>query len=80
MFLFDYLKIAALQPFYKKLDKTCITNYRPITLLTDSYKVFESIIHSRLALFLFLWRCGPTRAMASLIKRFLDHKQRRTTV
>jgi len=30
--------------------------------------------------FLFLWRCGPTRAMASSFLRFLDHKQRRTTV
>ena len=28
----------------------------------------------------FLWRCGPTRAMASSITRFLDHTQRRTTV
>ena len=33
-------------------------------------------------LFLFfpLWRCGPTRAMASLFLRFLDHTQRRITV
>ena len=30
--------------------------------------------------FLSLWRCGPTRAMASSILRFLDHTQRRTTV
>jgi hypothetical protein len=28
----------------------------------------------------FLWRCGPTRAMASSFLRFLDHTQRRTTV
>jgi len=28
----------------------------------------------------FLWRCGPTRAMASSFTRFLDHTQRRTTV
>ena len=27
-----------------------------------------------------LWRCGPTRAMASSFLRFLDHTQRRTTV
>ena len=27
-----------------------------------------------------LWRCGPTRAMASSFFRFLDHTQRRTTV
>jgi len=28
----------------------------------------------------FLWRCGPTRAIASSFLRFLDHTQRRTTV
>ena len=27
-----------------------------------------------------VWRCGPTRAMASSLTRFLDHTQRRTTV
>ena len=31
-------------------------------------------------LFMFSWRCGPTRAMASSFVRFLDHTQRRTTV
>jgi len=30
--------------------------------------------------FSFLWRCCPTRAMASSFLRFLDHTQRRTTV
>ena len=29
---------------------------------------------------IFLWRCGPTRVMASLFLRSLDHTQRRTTV
>ena len=28
----------------------------------------------------FLWRCDPTRVMASLFLMFLDHTQRRTTV
>ena len=31
-------------------------------------------------LFLFLWRCGPTRAVASSFFRFLFHTQRRSTV
>ena len=30
--------------------------------------------------FFFLWRCGPTRAMASSFLRFLDHTQWRKTV
>ena len=33
-----------------------------------------------LNLFFFLWRCGPTRAMASSFLTFLDHTQRSTTV
>jgi len=28
----------------------------------------------------FLWRCDPTRVMASSFLRFLDHTQRRTKV
>ena len=30
--------------------------------------------------FFLLWRCDPTRAMATSFLRFLDHTQRRTTV
>ena len=41
-------------------------------------KPSTSIRH--LSEFFFLWRCGPTRAMASSFLRFLDHKQRRITV
>ena len=29
--------------------------------------------------FFFLWRCGPTRVMASSLTRFLDHTQRHIT-
>ena len=31
-------------------------------------------------IYIFLWRCVPTRAMASFFLRFLDHTQRRITV
>jgi len=30
--------------------------------------------------FFLLWRCDPTRVMASFLRFFLDHTQRRTTV
>ena len=30
--------------------------------------------------YFFLWRCAPTRAMATSFMRFLDHTQRHTTV
>ena len=36
--------------------------------------------HGLFAIFFFLWRCGPTLAMASSFLRFLDHTQRRITV
>jgi len=29
---------------------------------------------------IYFWRCGPTRAMASSLLRFLYHTQRRTTL
>jgi hypothetical protein len=31
-------------------------------------------------LFIFMWRCDPTRVIASSLLKFLDHTQRRTTV
>ena len=50
-----------------------------ITVSVDPY--FENRSHICMAgLFCFLWRCGPTRAMASSLLRFLDHTQRRITV
>jgi hypothetical protein len=30
--------------------------------------------------FIFLWRCDPTRVMASSLLMFLDHTHQRTTV
>ena len=37
-------------------------------------------ITNKMNFFFFLWRCDPTRVMASSFLRFLDHTQRRTTV
>jgi hypothetical protein len=47
--------------------------------LTSACKTVAAIIWIWL-LFYFLWRCDPTRVMASSFLRFLDHAQRRTTV
>jgi Notch-like protein len=44
----DQLKIAVVKPLYKK-DKTSMTNYRPISLLTVFSKVFKNAMHSRLS-------------------------------
>jgi len=45
----DCLKIAIVKPLYKKGDKTNITNYRPVSLLTVSSKVLKKAVHSRLS-------------------------------
>jgi hypothetical protein len=42
----DHLKIAVVKPLYKKGDKTNMTNYRPILLLTVVFKVFEKAMLS----------------------------------
>jgi hypothetical protein len=46
------LKIAKVIPLFKKGDKHCPTNYRPISLLSIFDKIFEKIICRRLSSFL----------------------------
>ena len=48
----DALKIAKILAIYKSGDKTLISNYRPISLLTVFSKVYEKIIQRRLDGFL----------------------------
>ena len=55
---------------------SCRLIFRKIRL---HHKKKEVTSHTRLPFF-FLWRCGPTRTMASSFWRFLDHTQRRITV
>jgi len=44
--------IAVVKPLYRKGDKNCMPNYRPISLLTVFSKVFKKAMHSRLSLHL----------------------------
>ena len=44
----DRLKFLEIKPMYKKVDKTLITNYRPISLLPVFLKTFERVIYKRL--------------------------------
>jgi hypothetical protein len=39
------LKYAAVKPLFKKGERSCISNYRPISLLTSFSKVFEKLEH-----------------------------------
>src|SRR2546425_2254388 len=48
----DALKVAKILPIYKSGDKTLISNYRPISLLTVFSKIYEKIILKRFDSFL----------------------------
>lgn len=41
-------KISRIIPVFKKGDKSCITNYRPISIINNFSKVFEMILHEYL--------------------------------
>lgn len=47
----DSLKIAVVIPLFKKGNKSDVSNYRPISLLSAFAKIFEKCIKSRLLLF-----------------------------
>ena len=51
----DLLKIAQVIPIFKnKGDKMLVSNYRPISLLSNINKIFEKLVYSRLYSFLTL--------------------------
>jgi len=57
----------------------CTTRYKPFKYNKLFYHYYKDVTRGKLHSFFFLWRCGPMRAMASSLLRFLDHTQRRTT-
>ena len=48
----DKLKLAKIIPIFKKGSKTIISNYRPISLLSNLNKIFEKLVFSRVYSFL----------------------------
>ncbi len=44
----DKLKIAKINPIYKKEDETLFTNYRPISLLPAISKIFEKVLFQQI--------------------------------
>ena len=44
----DQLKLAKVKPLYKKGDKRCLNNYRPISLLPTLSKIFERVMYKQL--------------------------------
>ena len=53
----DQLKIAKVIPVFKKGDKLLVSNYRPISLLSNMNKIFEKLVYSRLYSFLEIHDC-----------------------
>ena len=63
---------------------------RNVSKMQGRFELVMSLFECRIVLsfyddtyiyiFFFLWRCDPTRVMASSFLRFIDHTQRRTTV
>ena len=48
----DKLKIAKLIPVFKNGDKKLFSNYRPISVLPQSSKIFEKLFYNRLIEFI----------------------------
>jgi hypothetical protein len=46
------LKYSKVKPLYKKGEKSCISNYRPISLLPAFSKIFEKVMYKRVSDFL----------------------------
>ena len=44
----DQLKLAKVKPLYKKGEKCCLDNYRPISLLPTISKIFERVMYKQL--------------------------------
>ena len=48
----DKLKLADVTPVFKKDDATNVKNYRPISVLPSSSKIFERIMHTQISSFM----------------------------
>ena len=73
--------MCAPQPVWKAREKQFLCQlgfkHQLTFYLQDVYIAYKNLLFFFL---LFLWRCGPTLAMASTFLRFLDHTQRRIRV
>ena len=79
----DLLKIAEVVPIFKKGERTKMTNYRPISLLSQFNKIFEKLLYTRIYSYLtrfnllsdhqfgFRKNCSPTPAINKLYDELL---------
>ena len=57
----DILKISKTIPIFKKGSRLSVSNYRPISLLSNLNKILEKIVHSRVYQFLEDFQCIYSR-------------------
>ena len=65
-------KIANVVPVYKKDSKTCLSNYRPISLLSIFNKLLEKLMYNRLLHFLEMKNIFYDKQFGFLAKRSTD--------
>ena len=53
----DLFKISKTIPIFKKGSRTVVSNYRPISLLSNLNKILEKLVHSRMYKFLDDYKC-----------------------
>ena len=49
----DEFKLTKITPVYKNKERKLTSNYRPVAVLTNLYKLFESIFFDRINSFFF---------------------------
>ena len=69
----DKLKIARVVPVYKDGDRTEVSNYRPISILTCFSKVYERIMHNRLSEHLEINKVLYSRQFGFQARNSTDH-------
>ena len=83
--MFDRVYVLIIDSYlcsgFSQLDDyyTLILNFK-VTIIFSLLLTLYIYIYIHIHIYYFMWRCGPTRAMASSFMMFLDHTQRRITV
>ena len=63
----ELFKMAKVIPIHKKDSKLNVTNYRPISLLSNISKIFERVMHTRLYMFLEKFKSAFDRNIPQLM-------------
>ena len=75
-----YQVVSKYKEVWTLCERGTMLRYTYIVYLYSSACVTTANLRYSFFFFFLLWRCDPTRVMASSFLRFLDHTQRRSTV